>query len=63
MLFRSALSGLWQIAKTASWMLPHRRVCWLAERPRVLRGHSVTLAEIPEDLLAAEIDRVAAPRT
>jgi hypothetical protein len=33
----AALSGLWQIAKTASWMLPHRRVCWLAERPRVLR--------------------------
>jgi hypothetical protein len=33
----AALSGLWQIAKTASWMLPHRRVCWLAERPSVLR--------------------------
>ena len=31
------VSGLWQIAKTASWMLPHRHVCWLAERPSVLR--------------------------
>ena len=32
-----ALSGLWQIAKNASWMLPHRHVCWLAERPRLIR--------------------------
>ena len=32
-----ALSGLWQVAKNASWILPHRHVCWLAERPRVVR--------------------------
>jgi hypothetical protein len=32
-----ALAGLWQIAKQASWMLPHRDVCWLAERPKVVR--------------------------
>ena len=29
--------GLWQIAKNASWMLPHRDVCWLAERPELMR--------------------------
>jgi hypothetical protein len=33
----SAAAGLWEIAKQASWMLPHRDVCWLAERPRVVR--------------------------
>ena len=33
----AALSGLWQIAKNASWMLPHRQVCWLAERACVVR--------------------------
>lgn len=33
----AALAGLWQIAKNAAWMLPHRQVCWLAERPRILR--------------------------
>jgi hypothetical protein len=32
-----ALEGLWQTAKQASWMLPHRDVCWLAERPEVVR--------------------------
>lgn len=31
-----ALAGLWQIAKNASWLLPHRDVCWLADRPEVL---------------------------
>ena len=33
----AALSGLWQIARNASWMIPHRHVCWLAERPAVVR--------------------------
>ena len=32
-----ALSGLWQVAGDASWMLPHRDVCWLAERAQVLQ--------------------------
>ena len=31
------VAGLWQIAKNASWMLPHRHVCWLAERPDAVR--------------------------
>jgi hypothetical protein len=30
-----ALAGLWQIARSASWIVPHRQVCWLAERPVV----------------------------
>ncbi len=31
-----ALEGLWQVAKNAGWMLPHERLCWLAERPQVV---------------------------
>ncbi len=33
----ASLAGLWQIAKHASWMLPHREVCWLSERPQAIR--------------------------
>ena len=32
-----ALQGLWQFAKNAGWILPQERICWLAERPSVLR--------------------------
>jgi hypothetical protein len=32
-----ALCGLWQIARNASWIVPHRQVCWLAQRPHVVR--------------------------
>jgi hypothetical protein len=32
-----ALRGLWQIARNASWIVPHRQVCWLADRPHVVR--------------------------
>lgn len=32
-----ALRGLWQIAGNASWIVPHREVCWLSERPQVVR--------------------------
>ena len=32
-----ALRGLWQIARNASWIIPHRQVCWLAERPHIVR--------------------------
>src|SRR5262249_60654744 len=33
----NGLCGLWQIARNASWMIPHRQVCWLAERPHIVR--------------------------
>jgi hypothetical protein len=32
------LIGLWQVAKSAGWLQPHRTTCWLAERPTLLRG-------------------------
>jgi hypothetical protein len=28
-----SLAGLWQIAKNASWIIPHEDVCWLSDRP------------------------------
>jgi hypothetical protein len=34
----SALSGLWQVAKNAAWILPHERMCWLSERPTIIRS-------------------------
>jgi hypothetical protein len=32
------LLGLWQVAMNTGWLQPHEHVCWLAERPRLLRG-------------------------
>lgn len=32
-----ALGGLWQVARNAAWMLPHENMCWLAERPQLVR--------------------------
>jgi hypothetical protein len=31
------LAGLWEIAGHASWMVPHARVCWLMEKPQLIR--------------------------
>lgn len=31
------LSGLWGLARHASWMVPHANICWLMEKPQVLR--------------------------
>lgn len=31
-----AMRGLWQIARSAGWMVPHEHVCWISERPRTL---------------------------
>jgi hypothetical protein len=33
----AALKGLWQIAKNTAWVIPHKHVCWLVERPGILR--------------------------
>ena len=32
-----SLRGLWYIAASASWIVPYANVCWIAERPDVLR--------------------------
>ena len=31
------MQGIWRIAKSASWIVPHEHVCWIAERPSLLR--------------------------
>jgi hypothetical protein len=31
------MRGLWRIARSASWIVPHERVCWVCERPDILR--------------------------
>jgi hypothetical protein len=31
------LAGLWEIAPYASWMLPHEHICWLADKPQLIR--------------------------
>jgi hypothetical protein len=31
------LAGLWEIARHASWMVPHARVCWLMAKPQLIR--------------------------
>jgi hypothetical protein len=30
-------SGLWELARSACWMAPHERVCWLVRRPTLIR--------------------------
>ncbi len=32
-----ALAGLWGLARNASWMVPHAQVCWLMEKPQLIR--------------------------
>jgi hypothetical protein len=32
-----ALAGLWELARSAIWMTPHERVCWLLHRPARIR--------------------------
>jgi len=31
-----ALAGLWGVARSASWIVPHAHVCWLMERPQLI---------------------------
>jgi hypothetical protein len=32
-----SLAGLWELARSAIWMAPHERVCWLMHRPARIR--------------------------
>ncbi len=31
------MQGIWKVAKSAGWIVPHARVCWVCERPNHLR--------------------------
>src|SRR5690606_15826242 len=30
-------AGLWELARSATWMMPYAQVCWLMRRPTLLR--------------------------
>jgi hypothetical protein len=42
------MSGVWELAQSAGWALPHRSICWVSERPGTLvrddRGRLHSLA-------------------
>ena len=29
--------GLWELARSACWMVPHQNICWLIRRPTLIR--------------------------
>ncbi len=35
------LRGLWNLAKSAGWALPHKNICWVCERHHILKRNSV----------------------
>jgi hypothetical protein len=32
-----SMRGLWKLARSAGWIVPHEQVCWISERPDILR--------------------------
>jgi hypothetical protein len=43
------MQGIWQIAKSAGWVVPHERVCWVSERPSLLRVDAVARLHCSDD--------------
>jgi hypothetical protein len=42
------MQGIWQIAKSAGWIVPHERVCWVSERPKLLRANAAARLHCPD---------------
>ncbi len=42
------LRGLWKIAKSAGWIVPHEQICWISERPTVLRTDARARLHCPD---------------
>jgi hypothetical protein len=42
------MQGLWQIARNAGWAVPHERVCWVSERPKLLRTDASARLHCPD---------------
>jgi hypothetical protein len=42
------MQGIWQIAKSAGWVVPHDHVCWVSERPRLLRVDAAARLHCPD---------------
>lgn len=35
--FTRPMQGIWKIARSGGWIVPHEHVCWVSERPKLLR--------------------------
>ena len=42
------MQGVWKIAKSAGWIVPHERVCWVCERPNHLRTDATARLHCPD---------------
>jgi hypothetical protein len=42
------MQGIWQIAKSVGWIVPHERVCWVSERPGLLRVDAAARLHCPD---------------
>jgi len=42
------MQGIWQIAKSADWIVPHEHVCWVSERPKLLRVDAAARLHCPD---------------
>jgi hypothetical protein len=42
------MQGIWQAAKSAAWIVPHERICWVSERPSVLRVDAAARLHCPD---------------
>jgi hypothetical protein len=42
------MEGIWQVARSAGWIVPHERVCWVSERPRLLRVDAAARLHCPD---------------
>jgi hypothetical protein len=42
------MQGIWKIAKSAGWIVPHEHVCWVCERPNLLRTDAGARLHCPD---------------
>jgi hypothetical protein len=42
------MQGIWQVAKSAGWIVPHERVCWVSERPSLLAVDEAARLHCPD---------------
>jgi hypothetical protein len=42
------MQGIWRIAKSAGWIVPHERMCWVCERPKLLRTDTGARLHCPD---------------
>src|SRR5262245_8392107 len=43
-----SMGGLWKIAKSAAWIVPHEHICWISERPELLRTDARARLHCPD---------------